>query len=117
MQIRRFDPDLGLLEYQDIEGLSSYNCKVTLPISKKQVEIFFETTSKDRLPSVEQKKFIQHVVDDYNSILLSLVPVLPNEIKVSEQNKKSFLRDQFDLDTMGVAINVKVNGRWDLSLV
>lgn len=53
------DPELGKLEFQDLEGMFSYNCKLTLPISAKKVEIFFETDSVDNSPTIAQKKFLQ----------------------------------------------------------
>jgi len=29
------DPELGKIELQDVDGMLSYNCKLTLPVSTK----------------------------------------------------------------------------------
>ncbi len=117
MPMQKSDPDLGVLEFQDVEGLLSYNCKMTLPISRKQVEIFFETNSIDKLPSSTQKKFLQYVVDNYNKVLLLMIDEFPKEIDFFGNDKLSFLLEKFDLDTLGIPLNIEEAPQWDLSLI
>jgi hypothetical protein len=110
------DTDLGTLESTDIEGMLSYNCKVTLPISEKQVEIFFETNSINTLPTTTQKQFLQSLIDNYKNILRAITSVLHNE-GTAAIDKRQELEEQFDLDTVGVPFNVERNPKWDLSML
>lgn len=103
------DPELGKLEFTDIEGMMSYDCKMTLPISRKQVEFFFETNSVDNHPTTAQKQFLQNVISDFNKIL---------ETIASETGKKQQeLEEQYDLDTLGIPSKIELRPKWDLSLL
>jgi hypothetical protein len=110
------DPELGKLEFQDVEGMLSYNCILTLPISTKQVEIFFETDSVDNSPTIPQKKFLQSLVEQYDSVLSVIASNLPDEVR-TEGDEHQELREQFDLNTVGIPLNVETNANWDLSLL
>lgn len=110
------DPELGKLEFQDIEGMLSYNCKLTLPVSTKLVEVFFETDSVEKLPTKAQKQFLQHLVEQYNNVIGSIASNLPDEVETTS-DKCQELKEKFDLDTVGIPVYVEGEARWDLSLV
>ncbi|MBB1286385.1 hypothetical protein HRH25_18520 [Flavisolibacter sp. BT320] len=110
------DPELGKLEFQDVEGMLSYNCKLTLPVSTKQVEVFFETDSVENLPTKAQKRFLQHLVEQYNTVIGSIASNLPNEVEITG-DKCQELKEKFYLDTVGIPVYVEGEAKWDLSLV
>lgn len=103
------DPEFGKLEFTDIEGMLSYDCKMTLPISRKQVEIFFETNHIDNHPTTAQKQFLQNVISNFKKIL--------EAIASETGDKQQELEEQYDLDTLGIPLNIENKLKWDLSLL
>jgi hypothetical protein len=115
MSTQKIEPDLENLEFQDVDGIFTYNCQLTLPISRKKVHVFFGTDSQDRLPTFSQKQFLQHVIDNFHEILLSISNELPSEIAASK-DKLSYVKEQFDLYTLGIPLKIDSNPQWDLSM-
>lgn len=108
------DPELGKLKFQEVEGMLSYSCKLTLPGSTKQVDIFFDTDSVENTPTLAQKQFLQRIVEQYNDVLDSIASNLPEDIA---SHKPHELKENFELDTVGIPHHVEENAKWDLSLI
>ena len=52
------DIDYGLLTFNEYGDVKAFAGKVELPIALKKIDIFFDTTSKERSPSSKQKDFL-----------------------------------------------------------
>ena len=106
---------LGEFDFQNEEGLLTYNCKATLPISKKQVEIFFETDSSANLPTYNQKQFLNKIINNFDNVLIAISIELSGDGK-SNITKKKEIDENYDLITIGIPLNVIDNIFWDLSM-
>jgi hypothetical protein len=70
------DPELGTLSFAEYRDITTYSCRLTLPISAKKVDIFFDTISKEHLPTDQQKRFLKSIVDNYDSVTEKAVDVI-----------------------------------------
>ncbi|MEJ0102998.1 MAG: hypothetical protein WDO19_10755 [Bacteroidota bacterium] len=116
-KITLIDPDLGPLEFSDILGKLTYSCQVKLPIFRKEVDIFFETDSKDRLPTNVQKRFLKQLFDNYDKILESITSAPLAEFQNMSKDKVRLLKEEFDLSTLGIPLEIENNPKWNLSLL
>ena len=81
------------------------------------MNVFFETDSEYRLPTSAQKQFLQFLVHNFNNIQYAIASELPAEVKMTGIDNVSVLQEQFDLDTLGIPLNVDNSPKWDLSLI
>ena len=87
----------------------SYDCKVTLPISRKQVKISFETNHIDNHPTTAQRQFLQDVINNFEKILKAIASETGDE--------QQELEERYDLYTLGIPLNTEIKPKCDLSLL
>lgn len=56
------------------------------------------------------------MVERYDDVLDVIASNLPDEVRTAG-NERQELKDKFDLDTVGIPLNVEGNAKWDLSLL
>jgi len=70
------DTELGVLSFDEYGDAASYSCKVELPISLKAVDVFFDTPSKERLPTDQQKQFLKNIIENYGRLIEKTIPII-----------------------------------------
>lgn len=70
------DPELGQISFDEYGDTGSYSCKLALPISSKKVEVFFDTPSKEYLPTDQQKQFLKSIIKYYDSLTEKTIPII-----------------------------------------
>jgi len=56
------------------------------------------------------------LVEQYDNVLNSIASNLPDEVEIAG-DKRQELKEKFDLNTIGIPLNVEGNVKWDLSLL
>lgn len=109
------DKELGSLSYSDYGDAVSYSCKLALAISSKKVDVFFDTSSKDQLPTEKQRQFLRSIVINYDKLMEKTIPVIFTT--VAGLNLKEKLSNKAQLRPVSVAIPQVDAGafKWDIT--
>jgi hypothetical protein len=109
------DTEFGILSFVDYGDTTSYSCSLTLPISSKKVDIFFDTTSKEHLPTEQQKQFFKSIVANYNNIIEKVAPITLETLTHSDLKEKTI--DRMNLQPVSFIIPQVDTGdfSWDMA--
>jgi len=109
------DAELGTLTFADYGDTASYSCKLTLPVSSEKVDVFFETTSKEHRPTDKQKQFFKSVLDNYNSLVKKIAPVVSAAINETDYKDKKIGKSQLQLVSLMVPQVDTEEFNWDIT--
>lgn len=114
MPVSLKDPELGILNFREIEGSCAYEFRMSHPISRIKVSVSFYTDSRDRLPTFSQKQFLQRIIDNFHEVVNSISNAFPDQ-ESAMHDKLSFADGQFDLSTIGIPLDTGNDLKWDIS--
>jgi hypothetical protein len=88
------DTELGTLSFADYGDTASYSCSLTLAISSKNVAIFFDTNSKEHLPTENQRQFLKSITANYDNLIEKAIPVILSTVADSDLKEKTITKTQ-----------------------
>ena len=109
------DAEFGTLAFADYGDTASYSCKLTLPISSKKVDVFFDTTSKEHLPTDLQKQFFRSILDNYDHLVADAIPLI--SAKAAYENLNIKTADNWGLRPVSLIVPQIDTGtyKWDIT--
>ncbi len=109
------DNDYGLLSFSEYGDVKYFGGKFLLSIALTKIDVFFDTTSKDRLPTIKQKEFLNNIVENYDAILARLFSVLPPVLP--QKDYKGLYKIKAALEVVSLKIPDIDNeyNKWDMT--
>jgi len=88
------DTELGKLSFADYGDTASYSCRLTLAISSKNVDVFFDTNSKEHLPTEKQRQFLRSIVVNYDNLIEKAISIISTTVARSDFKEKTISKTQ-----------------------
>lgn len=109
------DTKPGTLFFADHGGTASYSCRLTLTISSKKVDVFFDTTSKEHLPTEQQKQFLKSIIANYDNLIEKTIAQISTTEHHSALKKKTISKTE--LQPVSLIIPQVDTGafKWDMT--
>jgi hypothetical protein len=109
------DTELGTLSFADYGDTGSYSCRLTLANSSKNVEVFFDTTSREYLPTEKQRQFLRSIVSNYDNLIEKAISIISTTAARSDLKEKTISKTQ--LQPVSLIIPQVDTGtfRWDMT--
>jgi len=109
------DAEFGTFSFADYGDTASYSCKLTLPISLRKVDVFFDTTSKGHLPTDQQKQFFKSIIENYERLVAKAIPLI--SVTAAHQNLNIKTIDKSTLQPVSLIVPQIDIGtyKWDIT--
>jgi hypothetical protein len=110
------DTELGTLSFADYGDTASYSCRLTLAISSKNVDVFFDTTSKEYLPTEKQRQFLKSIVANYDNLIEKAISIISTTVIRSDLKEKTISKSQLQPVSLIIPQVDTGNFKWDVTL-
>lgn len=109
------DTELGTLSFVDYGDTASYSCRLTLANSLNNVEVFFDTTSREYLPTEKQRQFLKNIVASYDNLIEHAISIISTTSIRSDLKEKTISKTQ--LQPVSLIIPQVDTGafKWDMT--
>lgn len=109
------DTELGTLSFADYGDTASYSCSLTLAISSKNVDVFFDTNSKEHLPTKKQRQFLRSVVVNYDNLIEKAISIISTTVAGSDLKEKTITKTQVQPVSLTIPQVDTDTFKWDMT--